>query len=257
LPFFASLQAEPVFAAVHRDRRWWRAFGLNTAIPALLFYPTFMAVSLMPASAWLPQVVTTQVTLWALAGAGVSLLIAHISGGLPAMPQSDWPRSLLLAVATVTIGYAVLALVDRLFHTDLRFWVIAVKLPSAHQWVVAAIYAVPLTLAFLVTLRTLCSTLTVSGDKELTRYTAAMLALTGGFIVMLGVIYGILFLTGSLITDFDPLSTVIALQFVPVLAAVAVIGIFTWKRTNSHRPGAVIAGILVTLYVVAGTATQV
>ena len=86
---------------------------------------------------------------------------------------------------------------------------------------------------------------------------AAILTLTTGFIVMLGVIYAGLFMTGSLITAFDPLSTVIALQFVPVLAAVAIIATFTWQRTGSHRTGGLIAGILVTLYVVAGTATQV
>jgi hypothetical protein len=64
-------------------------------------------------------------------------------------------------------------------------------------------------------------------------------------------------MTGTLITAFDPLSTVIALQFVPVLIAAAIIGIFTWQRTGSYRPGGLVAGMLVTLYVVAGTATQV
>ena len=258
LPFFASLRAEPIPAVANRDRRWWRSFALNTMMPALLFFPTFIAAYvLLPASAWLPQAVTTQVTLWALVGAGASLLMRRFTGGSTTMPQSGWPRSILLAIATVAIGYGVLFLVDRVFHTDIRFWVVAVKLPSIRQWHVAAIYVVPLTLAFLVTLRTLCGALTVRGDTGLMRYGAAALTLTTGFIVMLGLIYGVFFMTGTLVTGFDPLSTVIALQFVPVLAAVAVIGIFAWQRTNSHRPGALIAGILVTLYVVAGTATQI
>ena len=231
---------------------------MNAAVPALLFFPTFIAAYLLlTPTMWLPQAVTTQVTLWALVGAGVSLLIGRFTGVLTIPPQSDWLRSLLLAVATVAIGYAVLALIDYLFHTDIRFWVVAVKLPSAGQWEVAAIYVVPLTLAFMVTLRMLCGRLTVHGDTSLVRYGAAVLTLTTGFIVMLGLIYGLFFMTGSLVTAFDPLSTVIALQFVPVLAVIAVIGIFTWKRTNSHRPGALIVGILVTLYVVAGTATQI
>ena len=62
---------------------------------------------------------------------------------------------------------------------------------------------------------------------------------------------------------FDPLftsrasiSTVIALQFVPVLAAVTIMATFTWQRTGSHRAGGLITGLLVTLYAVAGTATQ-
>ncbi len=57
-------------------------------------------------------------------------------------------------------------------------------------------------------------------------------------------------------TGFDPLTTVIAIQFVPVLAGVAAVMTFGWSRTGSHRSGAVLAGMLVTLYVVAGTATQ-
>jgi dienelactone hydrolase len=257
LPFFAPLQAAAVPAAEMRDRKWWRAFALNTALPALLFFPTFIfAYLLLTPSMVLPQAVTTQITLWALTGAGVSLLIARFSGGVQAGPQSDWTRALLIAIATVAIGYAALLLVDRVFHTDIRFWVVAVKLPTMNQLGIAAIYVVPLTLAFLVTLRTL-SAMTVRGDGTLKRYGAAVLTLTTGFIVLLGIIYGLFFATGTLVTAFDPLSTVIALQFVPVLAVIAVIGMFTWERTGSHRAGGLMVGLLVTLYAVAGTATQV
>ena len=158
-------------------------------------------------------------------------------------------------MATVAAGYASLWLADRLFHTDFRLWVVAVKLPSLDQWRTAAIYVIPLTLAFVVMTRSLASN-TVRSDSTAQRTIAAILTLTTGFIVMLAVIYGVLFATGTLITAFDPLSTVIALQFVPVLAAVAIIATFTWARTGSYRPGGLIAGLLVTLYVVAGTATQ-
>jgi hypothetical protein len=53
-----------------------------------------------------------------------------------------------------------------------------------------------------------------------------------------------------------PLSTIIGIQFIPLLAAVAVISTFTWRRTGMSLPGALICGLLVTWYVVAGTATQ-
>jgi hypothetical protein len=53
-----------------------------------------------------------------------------------------------------------------------------------------------------------------------------------------------------------PLSTIVAIQFVPLLAIVAVIATFTWRRTGSSLPGALICGMLVTWYVAAGTATQ-
>jgi dienelactone hydrolase len=257
-PLFSRLRGQAVPAAGRRDGTWWRTFALSTASPAVLFFPAFIAAFLLlPASTILPQAVTTQITLWALAGAGVTLLINRFSARALATSPSDWSLSILLAGGTVAVGYIALVMIDQLFHTDIRFWVVAVKLPSARQFGIAAIYIVPITLAFLVTLKTLCHSLTVRGDTGMARYSAAILALTSGFIAMLGLIYGIFFATGTLLTGFDPLSTVIALQFVPVLGAAAVIAIFAWHRTGSHRPGAILVGILVTLYTVAGTATQV
>jgi hypothetical protein len=201
--------------------------------------------------------VTTQVALWALATAGVGLLVGRFMSGQTTTRATSWLHSILLALATIVGGYVTLLIVDFLFQTDFRFWVVAVKLPGPQHWLSIAIYLVPITLAFLVTLRALTESLSVQSDSGRKRYTAAVLTLTLGFIVMLSLIYGIFFVTGTLITAFDPLSTVIALQFVPILTAIAIIAIFTWHRTNSHRPGALIVGLLVTLYVVAGTATQI
>ena len=256
--FFNSLRALAVPAVDRRDRAWWRAFAISTTAPALLFFPAFIvAFLLLPASLALPQAVTTQIALWALSGAGLTVLINRFAERSLATAPSDWSLSILLAIVTVAVGYISLVIIDRVFHTDIRFWIVAVKLPSVGQLWIAAIYVVPITLAFLVTLKTLCHVLTVRGDAGITRYASAILALTSGFTVMLGLIYGIFFATGTLVTGFDPLSTVIALQFVPVLGAAAVIAMFTWRRTGSYRPGAILVGILVTLYTVAGTATQV
>jgi len=41
-----------------------------------------------------------------------------------------------------------------------------------------------------------------------------------------------------------PLSTIIAIQFVPLFAIVAIIATFTWRRTGSSLPGALICGLL-------------
>ena len=38
---------------------------------------------------------------------------------------------------------------------------------------------------------------------------------------------------------------------------IATIATFTWRRTNSYVPGALICSLFVTWYVVAGTATHV
>ena len=44
-----------------------------------------------------------------------------------------------------------------------------------------------------------------------------------------------------------PLSTIVAIQFVPLLAICAVIATFTWRRTGSSLPGALICGLFVHL----------
>ena len=98
--------------------------------------------------------------------------------------------------------------------------------------------------------------LAIVSDGRVGRYSAAVLALAAGFILLLGVDYGIFFVTGRLPTAFDPLTTIIAIQFVPLLAIIAVIGTFTWNRTGSAIPGGLLCGLFVTWYVVAGTATQ-
>lgn len=257
-PLFADIRANPKAAGEVRDRKWWRIFLLGTLLPALIFFPAFIGAGLLlPASSWLPQAVTTQVTVWALTSAAIALLVGRFNS-MPSINVSGrWLKPAMAAVTTVIAAYAVLLFIDAVFHTDLRFWVVAVKLPSIWQLAIAMIYIIPLTAAFLVTLRPLCDALTINGDSNLRRYGTAILSLALGFILLLGSIYGIFFATGVLITGFDPLSTVIAIQFIPLLVAMAVITIFCWSRTGSHRTGSLMVGILVTLYVVAGTATQV
>ncbi len=254
VPALAGLRGVPEAGCTARDGGWWRAFLLTSFVPVLTFFPIFIAVFLLvQPNPVLPQTVATQITLWALIGAAISWWIGRRA---LRRPQSAWVPSLLIVGLSTLAGYSVLLLVDRLFHTDFRLWIVAVKLPTMQQLLVAAIYIVPLTIGFLASVKALVDRLTVRGDGWLMQYGWAKLALALGFVVMLGLDYAVFFATGQLPTALDPLSTVIALQFPVVLTAVAVIAIFTWRRTGSYRPGGLLAGLLVTLYVVAGTATQ-
>jgi hypothetical protein len=54
----------------------------------------------------------------------------------------------------------------------------------------------------------------------------------------------------------EALNAIISIQFLPLMTMVAGIAVFTWRRTNSALPGAVIAGIVTSWYIVAGTAVQ-
>ena len=68
--------------------------------------------------------------------------------------------------------------------------------------------------------------------------------------------YAPLFATGALPIPGEALNAIISIQFLPLMTVIALIFVYTWRRTNSHLPGAFIAGLFVTWYIVAGTAVQ-
>ena len=135
------------------------------------------------------------------------------------------------------------------------------KLMSPNQLLIFLIYVLPFTAFFVIALHVLHRNFSAMGAGRVALYLTNVFALTLGFIVLLVLQYGTLWLTGKLFNPlpdpgFVPLSTIVAIQFVPLLTIAAVIATFTWRRTGSSLPGALICGIFVTWYVVAGTATQ-
>lgn len=241
--------------------RWKAAFILSAFIPALTYYPAFAlgGTFVMP-SAWLPQGVTNQILVWAVINGLIALALMPFAPKRARRAGLIGP-SILIALVTVIVGYAALWLSDLAFKIDFRFWIVALKLMNAKQFLIFLIYLVPFTAFFIVALHVLHRNFSTMGAGRGALYLTNILALTLGFIVLLALQYGILWLTGALFNPlpdpgFVPLSTIIAIQFVPLLAIVAVIATFTWRRTGSSLPGALICGVLVTWYVVAGTATQ-
>lgn len=259
LPLFASLRGAPTPAVEARTGRWWGGLATTALLPVVTFFPAFIAVTvLLKPSHLLPQSITNQVVVWALVNAALTLLIGWISRKRPTARGVDrWGPAVLIAVATTAVGYLSLVAADALFKVDFRFWVVALKLFSPAQARIALIYVLPLTAFFLIATRALHGRLSVAGDSAARQYASAVAAMAAGFLLLLVVDYGLFFLTGRLPTDFDPLSTVVAIQFLPLMAVVALISTFTWRRTGSTVPGALICGLFVTWYVVAGTATQV
>lgn len=258
LPVFAGLRGEPVAAVERRTGGWWAGLLTTALLPIVTFFPAFIAVTvLLKPSHLLPQSITNQVVVWALVNAALTLIIGWFGRKRP-MATFDyrWVPAALIAPATVAVGYLSLVAADALFTVDFRFWVVALKLFSPAQAMIALVYFLPLTAFFLVATQALHGRLSVKGVSAFKQYASAVLAMAFGFWLLLKVIYGVFFLTGRLPTDFDPLSTVVAIQFLPLMAIVAVISTFTWRRTGSSVPGAMICGLFVTWYVVAGTATQ-
>jgi pimeloyl-ACP methyl ester carboxylesterase len=265
-PMFAGLRLSdaaplPTFEAA-KGRRWKAAFILSAFIPALTYYPAFaLGGTFLPPSKFLPQGINNQILAWVVINGLITLALMRLAprrksrGGI-------FLSSLLIAIASVAAGYAALWLCDLVFKVDFRFWIVALKLMNAKQLLIFLIYLLPITAFFVIALHVLHRNFSTLEAPRTALYLTNSLALTSGFIVLLVLQYGTLWLTGKLFNPlpdpgFVPLSTIVAIQFVPLLAIVAVIATFTWRRTGSSLPGALISGILVTWYVVAGTATQV
>jgi pimeloyl-ACP methyl ester carboxylesterase len=251
----------PAPTATGGGGRWTTAFLLSAFIPALTYYPAFaLAGTFVKPSAYLPQGITNQIMVWAIINAIITLALMSFAPKRASRAGIIVP-SILIALATIIIGYAALWLSDLAFKTDFRFWIVALKLMNAKQFLIFLIYLIPFMAFFVIALHVLHRNFSTMGASRAALYLTNILALTLGFIVLLALQYGTLWLSGKLFNPlpdpgFVPLSTIVAIQFVPLLAIAAVIATFTWRRTGSSLPGALICGIFVTWYVVAGTATQ-
>ncbi|NOJ46108.1 alpha/beta fold hydrolase [Bradyrhizobium sp. WSM 1744] len=247
--------------AAATGRRWTAAFILSAFIPALTYYPAFaLGGTFVKPSAVLPQGITNQILVWAVINGLIALALIRFAPKRASRSGIVLP-SVVIAIATVAIGYAALWLTDLGFKIDFRFWIVAVKLMSAKQFLIFLIYLLPFTAFFVIALHVLHRNFSTMAAGRAALYLTNILALTLGFIVLVGGQYAILWLTGKLFNPlpdpgFVPLSTIVAIQFIPLLAICAVIATFTWRRTGSSLPGALICGLFMTWYVVAGTATQ-
>ncbi len=260
LPAFAGLRHAGEPSPAPRDGRWWRWLALTAFLPVLTYFPCFLLVSQTMKPSWLlPQTINNEVIVWALVNSAI-ILILPLFSRQPAhstASKTGWIAVSAISVLSVGAGYLALLAMDALFKVDFRFWVVALKLPNAAQTAIIPHYLPAFVAFFLIALSALHKRLVVKGDGWMAQYAYTKMALAGGFTAFLALDYGLFFLTGSLPTAIDPLSTVVMIQFVPLMAIAAIISVFTWRRTNSHVPGALISALLISWYVVAGTATHV
>ena len=83
------------------------------------------------------------------------------------------------------------------------------------------------------------------------------LLLTVGFVTLLVVQYLPLLMGASLAIPSQPLLTIVAIQFVPLMILVATVSTWCFYRTGAVYVGAFINALIVCWYVIAGQATQV
>jgi pimeloyl-ACP methyl ester carboxylesterase len=258
MPAFAALRSTAVPARERRDARWWLAFSLTALVPVLTFYPFMYLGSIaLPASRWFTQGITNQIMAWAILNAAITLALGVLFKGGQARSPVHWGASIVIALATMAIGYASLLLADYFFKIDFRFWVVALKLLSVDRVPELLTYLIPFTAFFLIAFRALHGFVAVKDDTTGRTYLAAIGALAGGFAIFIIAQYAPLFAAGHLLVPAQALNAIISIQFLPLMIILAIISVFTWRRTNSYVPGALISGLFVTWYIVAGTATHV
>ena len=257
LPIFARLAQTPEPVREARGAGWWGLLAATALIPVITFYPfLYIGQMAMPPSPLFPQSITNQILIWTLLN-GVITVVASLLQKVPEPRFNVRTRGgFLIACLTVATGYFALLLMDFLFKVDFRFWVVALKLLSPRQFGWFLAYLIPFTIAFIIMTRALHAKLAVKDDNRARQYWTGIGAFAGGFLVLLIAQYAPLFLTGALPIPAEALNAIVSIQFLPLMAVVALISVFTWRRTNSHLPGAFVAALFVTWYIVAGTAVQ-
>jgi pimeloyl-ACP methyl ester carboxylesterase len=256
LPLFASVSQPAAPVAERRGGKWWLAALLTAAVPALTFYPLMKLGAVFFPMQLFPQYIQNQLLVWALGNALITLVLSFVLRGGKPVFTTRWLGSTAIAVATIAVGYLSLVLVDAVFKVDYRFWVLGLKPLDARHAVMAIPYFVLWAVFFLVAFRALAANLAVKGEGFWMQLSTWKITMALGFAVLLIVQYATLFRTGFLLTPKEPLNTIVAIQFVPLLATVGVIAALTYRRTNSYVPGALICALLLSWYVTAGTATH-
>jgi len=263
-PMFAGLRQAPPATVTRRGARWWLAFAATAAIPALSFYPfmkaapavffaPFALTGTLPfALKAFPEQITDQLVVWAIGAGLVSFALSFALRGARAPIRHRWFASVGAAAISVGMGYLALVVTDALFKTDFRFWVLGLKPLDARHFGLFLVYLAPFTLFSLLALRGFGSSL--AGEGGLVAALTGAVAFSLGFAVLLAAQYLHMAATGLLLTPDEPLNTIIAFQFVPILAVVGLIAAVTWRLTGDYAPGAFICALFLTWYIVAGTA---
>lgn len=255
LPAFARLSQPAQPLTERRNGGWWLSVAITAALPALTYFPLMKVGQVFFPMAAFPQWIQNQLLVWALGTAALTVLIGLVVRRKAAFTPR-WGLSIAVAVVTMAVAYGSLALVDHLFKVDYRFWVLGLKPLDATRAMQLPGYLVLWSVFFLVAMRAFAASIPVKGEALLAALAWGKIAMALGFAVLVIREYATLFATGLLATPNEPLNVIVAIQFVPLLAVIGIIGAWTYRRTNSYVPGALICALLVSWYVTSGTANH-
>ena len=255
---------------------WWIGAALTVLIPILTyFWLQHQGNTWFPAGAFWPQNITTGLVTWAVGNGLISAILFAAwhyglnknAGGTTDAYAFTWGgafdlrkigKALLLAIVVLIPAYLLLVLADWIFKIDFRLWVLAFKLMNARQFGIMLAYLPFFGFFFLVLSTALAGQLRrVDAAGNPIGLGRAMLInvvlLIVGFVGLLLIQY-IPLLTGGVMPLAEPLLTIVAFQFIPIMAIVALLLTYFMYKTGRIYTGAFLCALLVTWYIVAGQA---
>ena len=258
LPGFNQLTGPPDSAAASRDMTWWSGWVLASWVPVLGYFALLgLGATYLPAGGMFRQGVTNQILGWLVLTAGVNLALTIALRGDQGDAYGSPMLSLLIALVVAALAYTVVTVLGSAFDVEPGLGGLTLKALNRGQIGQFIRYLPGFTLAFLLILHNLHARLSVYADSAVAQYLSNIGALSAGLAMFLLVQYGFLFATGQLLSHDQPLNVILALQLLPMLAILAAIATFIWRRTGNVLPGAFLCGGLVTWYLVGSQAMQV
>lgn len=265
-PAFASLRQAPASGAGGTGLGWWFSAAILIIVPtASYFWLNNQAGEWFPARTWAPQQISNGLAVWAVANGALALLLFVVwmlgpgrrAGAVGVGLRGGVLRSLGLAIATVGSGYALLAVVNALFGTDFRAWVLAARPLDMLHAQIALPYIVPFTFFFIVL------ALVLHGQLRPSQRTRLFTAVLGNGVLMAAGIAGLLLiqyvplLSGRPLPLGEPLLTIVAFQLLVLLPVAGMLSTYLFRKTGRIWPGAFANGLFIAWYVVASQATHV
>ena len=271
--FFSELSEPAARAQGMAGPGWWLGAAASAAIPVVTyFWLQNLGTRWLPASTLFPQTVTTGIMVWALGNALIALALFAIwhrttrqerapsaaAYGIAWSGAPWWRRcgkSLLLALALVALAHGLLSLSGLLFGTDFRFWVLALRPLSPLHLRIFLRYVLPFAAFFVVLGLVLHGQLRRDHTPLGREILGNVSLLTAGFVALLVVQY-VPLLSGHALPLGEPLLTIVAFQFLPLLTIAGLVSTYFFHKTGHVYVGAFFNALFVTWYVVAGQATH-
>lgn len=248
---------------------------ISMAVAVLSYYWTFKLGAKIFKASWLfPQTITSQIMTWALFNGLVNLVIFLLThfifnkkNGMDCYYYGFTNQEgkihfltiindFLFAFFSIASGYLMLILADYFFKIDFRFWIIALKPMSITHFGIFLRYLIPFFIFFFISSFTLNGSMRLPTKKHWVPYILNMIIMAGAFLIFLLVEYIPLFTKGMLLTATEPLNTIVAIQFLPLLIIASIFSTWFFNRTKRVYAGAFANALFITWYIVASQATQ-